>query len=353
MSEITSEPPLTGVRVVHVGSHLGNYLAKLLMDLGADVVRVDILSVNPDQVSPFFRVGQRTACPERLEAELAGADLLITSGGPAELDRLGLTPGRLRERFPRLVHVALSPYGQDGPYADRPASDLTLLAAGGLLYLAGDPDRAPVRPVGEQSAIVTDLHAAVGALIALLVAEESGAGQLVDVSAQEAVTHSLENAAQYYDLEGVVRCRTGSTSAEAANGLFECADGWVYLVAGIGGSPLGWPGLVEWLEAEGVDGAAALRAERWQDQRWRRTAPAIAEFRELFQAFTRNRSKADLYEDGQRHGVSLAPVSTPEDLLANPQLRARRFFRTVQVDEEPVVVPGPPYRFDGMALGPR
>jgi len=246
----------------------------------------------------------------------------------------------------------MSPYGLDGPHADRPATDLTLLPAGGLLQLAGQPDRAPVRPAGEQSGIATGLHATVGALIALYERADSGAGQIVDVSAQQAVAHSLENAVQYADLEGVVRGRTAGTATEVANGLFRCRDGWVYLVAGIGGTPLGWDGLVGWLDGAGID-VDILREPRWQDAAWRRTPDAADRFRRIFEGFTAGQGKAELYEAGQRHGVSLAPVATPADLLVSPQLAARGFFRTVDVAGQPVTVPGPPYRFAGLDVGPR
>jgi crotonobetainyl-CoA:carnitine CoA-transferase CaiB-like acyl-CoA transferase len=69
--------------------------------------------------------------------------------------------------------------------------------------------------------------------------------------------------------------------------------------------------------------------------------------------FTVTRDKAELYEAGQRHGVSLAPVAIPADLLESPQLAARGFFRDVEVAGRRMTVPGPPYRFAGLDVGPR
>jgi benzylsuccinate CoA-transferase BbsE subunit len=360
--------PLAGVRVVDVTDRLGRYPGRLFADLGAEVVRVQVPGSRAAELEGaeldadfvFSILVQRLVelDPDRpadaaeLEELLADADLLITDEGPAALAARGLDPVALAARHPRLVHVAMSPYGLDGPWADRPATDLTLLAAGGLLQLAGTPDRAPVRPAGEQSGIATGLHAAVGALLALYERGGSGAGQVVDVSAQQAVAHSLENAVQYVDLEGVVRGRTAGTATEVANGLFRCRDGWIYLVAGIGGTPLGWDGLIGWLAGAGVE-VDELATSRWQDAAWRRTLEAADEFRLIFEAFTATRDKAELYEAGQRHGVSLAPVATPADLLESPQLAARGFFRDVDVAGRRVTVPGPPYRFAGMDVGPR
>lgn len=368
----SSDLPLSDVRVLDLTGDLGWLPGRLLADLGADVVRVRAPWAGLDpRRGPQIEVGDGTtlgaeyvvatlgqrveqldpaepAGARRLAALLDGADMLLTDEASERLGAWGRELGRER---PGLVRVAITPYGFDGPYADRPATDLTLLAAGGLLNLAGEHDRAPVHPAGGLASFASGLHATVGGLIALLEREDSGKGQVVDVSAQQAVAHSLENAIQYADLEGVVRGRTAG-KPEAGNGLFRCRDGWIYLVAGVGGTPLGWPGLLAWLEEFGID-TTDLASSRWQDTGWRRTAEAAESFRELFEAFTSDRAKAELYESGQRHRVSLAPVATPADLLASPQLVERGFFRTVPAGVGRITVPGAPYRFDGADVGPR
>jgi benzylsuccinate CoA-transferase BbsE subunit len=369
----SADLPLSDLRVVDLTGDLGWLPGRLLADLGAEVVRVrtprtgldprrgpdveiaDGVTLGADYL--VATLGQRVeqfdpaepAGARRLAELLDGADLLLTDQAPEQLAEWA--PVLDRER-PRLVHVAISPYGLDGPYAERPATDLTLLAAGGLLNLAGQPDRAPVHAAGGLAGFAGGLHATVGALIALLERNDSGEGQLVDVSAQQAVTHSLENAIQYADLQGFVRGRTAGTPTEAGDGLFRCQDGWIYLVAGLGGTPLGWPGLLSWLEEYGID-TTDLASDRWQDRDWRRSLEAATSFRELFEAFTSAHPKAELYESGQRHRVSLAPVATPSDLLANPQLVERGFFRTVPAGDRRITVPGAPYRFDGVDVGPR
>ncbi|MEV5838360.1 CoA transferase [Nocardia sp. NPDC052112] len=365
--------PMRGVRVVDLSTSLGSYVGRLYADLGAEVIRPEPIGGHPDRqigaaVLPrysaewiFHNVGKRSIEIADLASGLrsptltnllASAQVLITSESPANLRSAGLDPHDIAARFPSLTHINVSPYGLNGPWADRPADDLALLAAGGLLGLAGDPDRAPVRPVGRQSAVAASLHAAIGGLIALLADEDSGHGQLVDVSAQEAVTHSLENAIQYYDLEGEIRSRAGSNPKEAGTGLFACRDGYIYVVGGLGGRPLGWDGLIEWLDEAGVTEARILAENRWRDRLWRRTPEAINEFRRLLEQLTTPRTKRELYEDGQRHGVSVAPVSMPEDLLENPQLQARHYFREVEVEGHRVRIPGAPYRFAELSVGP-
>lgn len=359
MTAINHDGPLTGVTVIDFTTALGEYAGRLLADLGADVLRIEP-SATPDQVRyrhAFMNAGKRIRRTDpstsELDTLLDAAAMLITSEGPAALRAKGMDPAELADRHPHLVHVAISPFGLTGPYADRPAGDLTLLAAGGLLALAGDPDREPVRAWGEQTSVIAGVHAATAALIALHVAETQACGQTVDVSVQEAVAHSIENAAQYFDLEGVVRRRVGAGPREAGTGLFRCADGWVYLVGGLGGSPLAWDAIAEWLIEVGVDGAEDLGADCWRQPDWRRSTQACNRFRDLFEGFAAIRTKAELFGSGQKRGISIAPVATPEDLLGDPQLVARDYFRIVGVEGFAATIPGPPYRFGTSNVGPR
>jgi benzylsuccinate CoA-transferase BbsE subunit len=368
-----SPTPLEGIRVIDLSTSLGTYAGRLLADLGADVIKVEPPGGAPERSIPpltedgislpfaFTEAGKRSVVldgpeigrsTEQLERLLGTAQILLTSEGPGVLRRRGLHPEDVTRRHPGLIHVSVSPFGLTGPWADRPASDLTLLAAGGLLALAGEADLPPVRAFGNQTSVISGVHAATAALIAVLVLEETGQGQIVDVSAQEAVAHSLENAVQYVDLEQTVRHRAGSGPVEAGTGLFACSDGWIYLVGGLGGLPLAWDSITDWLESAGVEEAAQLNEPQWRERGWRRSEEAVRTFRDLFERFAAHRTKRDLYEDGQSRGISIAPVSTPEDLLNSPQLVERGFFRPVTVNGRTLAFPGSPYRFDGMDVAP-
>ncbi len=134
---------------------------------------------------------------ERLVQLLAGADIFIESFDPGTLDPLGLGYPALRELFPALVYVSVTPFGQDGPHAATPATELTLEAAGGLIGLQGDGDRPPL-PVGlPQAAFHAGAQAATDAVVALHASRQSGAGQHLDVSMQAAVVWTLMNATGY------------------------------------------------------------------------------------------------------------------------------------------------------------
>jgi benzylsuccinate CoA-transferase BbsE subunit len=366
MPHTDTSAPLEGITVLDATTSLGWYAGRLLADLGAEVVRLEgARTADAGPATDFRRIflhaGKRILTVDwedeyqrvAVERLLATTQILLTSEGPAALTARDLHPAEVTRRHRLLVHVSISPFGLTGPYADRPASDLTLLAAGGLLALAGDPDREPVRAWGEQSAVIAGAHATAAALIALHVLETEGVGQSVDLSAQEAVAHSLENAVQYLDLEGVVRTRAGAGPQEAGTGLFRCADGWIYVVGGLGGKPLAWDAIVEWLVDGDLPEAEVLGQDQWQRPEWRRTPQACTGFRDLFETFAAARTKQELFESGQRRGISVAPVATPADLMTDPQLAAREFFRTIRVDDTPVVVPGSPYRFGASDVRPR
>src|SRR5690606_25264947 len=100
-----------------------------------------------------------------------------------------------------LVMTSITPFGQHGPYAQWQGTDLTAMGLGGMLYLGGYTDTAPMAACGEQAIGAANLFAAVATIAAVFEAEISCAGQHVDVAMQECVVMGMENAVQFYDLE--------------------------------------------------------------------------------------------------------------------------------------------------------
>ena len=348
---------LSHLRVVEVGDDIGAYAGKLFAELGASVVRVsttdlEVLEAPQFDPDPFVqdflhrskRRVQLSADPaartDALARLIGSADVLLEAGPPDLLERLGIPA-----RHPCLVRASLirtriTPYGIDGDRAQDPVSDLVCSASAGFLFLGGWPDRAPTRAHGDQSWRMASLHAAVGAMLALFEREESGLGQQVDVSAEEAVATALENALQFFDLEGTVRTRTGAGYDEAGTGVYACADGYVYVMVGRLSTARGWASLLDFLDEAEAAGASVLRREEWSDQRYRKTARAQKEFRTVFEQFAANWRKKELYVEAQRRGIAICPINTPDDLLEDEHLLAREFF--LEVDGARVV--GAPYR---------
>src|SRR5690606_31216975 len=154
-----------------------------------------------------------------------------------------------------LVYTSITPFGQTGPYTSFVADDLTLLALGGMLYLGGYADGIPVSAYGQQAYMAASVFAAVATRGALLTAEETGEGEHVDVSAQECVVMAMENAIQFFELEGTVRKRYGGQQRQAGSGVFPCKDGYFVLLAGGIAANRFWKRFLGWMADESVEGS--------------------------------------------------------------------------------------------------
>lgn len=352
--------PYSGVRILDLTFRYGRYATRLFADLGAEVIRVEPPAGLPDRhpafpgenapnhAFAFFNASKQSVVVDlddpagrrRFDALLAGAHaVFVERDGP-----LYHEVSTLRAANPGAVITAVSPYGMTGPLADAPASDLTLQAAGGIAWMSGRIEREPLRlPLG-QSEMVGSVYAAAATAIALLDAERTGAGHLIDVSVQEAIAHSLQNAIQVYDLEGRVAIRGGEGTRDATEDIFPCRDGYIFLASppALAGS---WRALVAWMVEAGHPAGAEFRHERWADRVWRLGREAKEIFREHFSDFTAGYTKQEITEAAIARRIVMGPVSRIADLLDDEQLAHRNFFARVASDGgQQTVFPGAPYR---------
>jgi benzylsuccinate CoA-transferase BbsE subunit len=364
---------LEGLRVLDVSGPMGNYSGKLFADMGADVILVEPTQGTELRREPPFIDGVAgterslnfayqntskrgicldldTASGQHLFRELAAtADLVIETAPPGWMAARGMGYDDLAKRRPSICVASITPYGQTGPYAQMQATDLVGLAMGGLLHMGGYRDAAPTQAHGDQAFKCAAMYGAVAAMLAVSEAELTGQGQHVDISMQESVTLALENAAQTYDLEGVIRQRPLGDQRFAGYGLFECKDGYIFLGSrGIGNSPA-WSRSMEWFKDDGMVGAERLLGPEWSDLDYLKGDEARDVFADLFMTWSRQKTKAWLYTEGQKRGIPLAPVSTPADLLENPQLQARGHFVpfTHPLLKQAALMPGAPYVMSG------
>jgi len=361
---------LAGLRVLEIASPVTSYCGKMFADLGADVILIEPPGGSRLRREPPFiadRPGiERSLAfaycstskrgltldldPEAGRALFrklaADADLILEGEKPGTMAQRGLGYGDLEPLNRRLVMASISPFGQTGPYSHYEGEDLIGLAMGGLLYLGGYPDAAPTRVYGEQAFLAAAMYGAVAAMLALTDAEFTGEGQHVDVSMQECMVMSMETAVQYYDLEGAIRTRYAGEQRFAGTGVFECKDGYIYMMAaGIGANKF-WGLSLQWLVDERVAGVERLQGEQWGEIEYVRSDEAKRIFAEVFGPWAKTRTKAELYHEGQRRHIPLAPVNTPADILDSPQLKHRQYFVRVPhpLREEPLAMPGAPYR---------
>jgi benzylsuccinate CoA-transferase BbsE subunit len=359
---------LAGVRVLDLTANYAAYAGRLLADLGADVVRVEppqgssVRKLAPHQRGPagvsfahaFLDAGKRSVTldlagaggREQFARLAAGSDVVIETPSAATPAAEAVDLEFIRARNPGLVVVSISPFGGGGPYAGYEATDLTLLAAGGLLSLGGYADSEPLAVHGEQAMLASGIFGAVAALAALYERTQSGKGRWIEVSGQECVAFALEDAVAEWSINARVRRRQGDTAREAGTGIYPCRDGHVSLVAGRLGTARAFVALREWVASSGTPGGAELRAPQWRDFEYRQSPEGIARFAEIFGAFCRTRGKEELYREGQAHQIAIAPVNTIADVVADAQLRANSYFES-QFDAglgKDVIFPGPPYR---------
>ncbi len=307
----------------------GSFAAKLLADLGAEVVRVELADATGPQRAPRTADGTSLHYLQRnlgksvveladtdLDGLLSGADIAFhsdaaTAGSAEELSR----------RHPHLVVVAMTPFGLAGPTAQWQATELVAQSLAGVVYRSGVPELPPVSAPGSYC---EDVGAAVGALagvLALWDVRRGGRGQLIDLSTILALAHSTDMSLPLWSQLRFSAARSGA----GLYPLFECTDGLARLVLPM--SPGEWRSLISWLGSP----------PEWTGAAWEQPmlgagerAEIVARLPERFAAGTR----AELAADGDASGLRITPVLTPAEVLSNEHSVARGTFTEVSVGKQ-------------------
>ncbi len=253
MNAAATPLPLANLKVVEMGTLIaGPYCARLLAEFGAEVVKIE----TPGEGDPLRKwrqlhegnslwwyaqarnkksVAVNLKSPEgqQVVRDLAAkADIVVENFRPGTMEKWGLGYDALSKANPGLVMVRLSGFGQSGPYKDRPGFGAIGESMGGMRYITGYPDRAPVRvgiSIGDSLAA---MFGVIGALTAIHHRATSGKGQVVDVALYEAVFAMMESMLPEYGMGGNVRERTGSAlPGIVPSNTYLCGDG-KYVVIG-------------------------------------------------------------------------------------------------------------------------
>ncbi len=349
--------PLDGITVLDLAGPPGQYCTKLLGQLGADVIKIEPPGGDLSRsLGPFFK---GVPHPERslrwfyyntnkrsvtldLKTDIdiaifrslaAEADIIVESNAPGAMGKIGLSFEDLKLANPCLIYVSITPFGQNGPWRDLKSSDLVTCALGGLLYVCGWPDKPPVRMAGEQSYHLASLHGAAATLIALYQRQFTGAGQHVDVSMHECIPPTLMSTIPGYVETGEISRRKGDQRTLAANGLFDCADGFVDVRL----RNHRWDDFVGWLNSENT--AGDLTEEKWKDPWYRIEPESVKHIDAIVAGFMRTRNRQELYDGGVKRGLEVAPINTAADIARDPQLIARNFFVNVEHEQLHTTLP--------------
>lgn len=334
------------LRVLDLTDELAYQGARLLVGLGADVLRPVTGGAGQAPLAERLHWHAGKRCLPVPDAPLAiallddlaaGADVVLESGQLATLRGVRHDRSEPESRWPGTVHVVVTPFGLTGPRRNWTADDLITAAAGGMAWLCGRRDGSPQAPPRRQASQVAGMHAAIAALLGVLAADRDGDGQLVDVSAQEAVAATLETGAIAWIHARRYPSRNGGVYEHVAHRLFATADG--YVAGGYSGSDRMWTDLLGWLAEEGQ--AADLTEERWSDPgyRWAHRDHVDA----VVARFTARRAARAIAEEARRRALPWAEVAAPAELLTNPQLLDREFFTVIETLNGPIRDVGFPF----------
>ena len=379
---------LEGVRVVEFCDEIGSYCGRLLGDLGAEVIKVEPPGGGIQRMTPPFYKGVEgpdtsiafwvhntskksvvldldTEAGRRSARTLAlSAEIVLEDRPVGYLAARGLGYDALSAEKPSLVYTSVTGFGQTGPHAGYAYTDIIGQAMGGIMTLAGELADPPNIIYGNQANISASLHASQGTLLALLHAEATGEGQIVDVSAQEALSMSQETAMGTWDFQKRNRVRTGELGMLPVRlpgaGVYQAKDGWVsLLVVAPGGAD--FPELVDWMREKGL--AEDLDEEPYASfthkltmgmitqiigspQSVAESAPLMEHIQGVLRRFIASMPAREAYEEGQGRRLLVGIVSTPKDLAENTQLRARDWYQPMPFDYLGATIEfmGPPYR---------
>ena len=371
MVTVSSDPgparaprPLEGIRVVEVGQLIaGPFAGSVLAYFGAEVVKVEppgrgdairgwralrngtsyfwrMLGRNKKSVTLSLRTEEGRALVKRL---IEGADVVIENFRSGAMEGWGLGPDEFKESNPALVYARVSGYGQTGPYSRRPGYASVCEGIGGFRYLNGFPGDAPVRPNLSLGDTLAGLHAALGILLALVERGKSSRGQLVDVAIYESVFNVLESVVPEYDGAGLVREPSGTTlTGIVPTNTYPCRDGRHVIIGGNGDAiyrrlmrAAGRADLAD--DPRLADNAGRVEHEKLIDG-------ALAEW-------TRGLDSADVLAQLEEADVPSGPIYSVADIMEDPHYQAREMFHRVEIDGEPLVLPGMSPRLDATPGG--
>ncbi|HKX95392.1 MAG TPA: CoA transferase [Methylibium sp.] len=328
---MSAAAPLAGITVLDFSELLpGPFFTQNLAEMGARVIKIErppggdnarrmgpggFEAVNRGKLSLLADLKDE-AQRARVHELVAQADVLVESYRPGVMARLGLDYASLRERFPRLVYVSLSGYGQEGPWARLPGHDINYLAAAGALAVSGEPGGPPAQNFGLPAAdLCGSMYALSSTLAALLQRERTGSGQHLDVALADCVLHWMNPRLGAYRADGAgsLERQRASTQLKPAYGSFRCRDGQHLSVAAL--EDHFWARLCGVLDmGEFADEAyCTLGARKKQAQAINdRIAQQLAGL-----------DSAEAFETMARNDLPVAPVVAPSELAALPQFAQR------------------------------
>lgn len=353
-SQTGESGPLAGVRVIELGQYIsGPYAAKVLADLGAEVIKVESENGDPMRrwegrahMSPQFAAynrGKRSVVLDLKSSKgidsvyqlIDSADVLIDNFRPGVMARLGIGAEQVRERNPRIITCSITGFGTSGPYSLRPAYDTVISAVGGM-YSQVVP-ASTIRPMGPAfSDLLSGMSAAQAVLAALYARQLSGVGEHVEVSMVGALVDFLtESASAFLETGQVALPDSRPRRAQAYACLAE--DGKAFVVH-MSVPEKFWTGLLDVLE----------HPELAEDPRFSTREARVRNYDELdivLKQITATRPREFWMSRLAAHDIPHGPLNDMGDLFDDPQVRSMNLIEEIDGPDGSVRVPAPATRF--------
>ncbi len=342
-----SNQPLDDIKVIELATMVsGPYCAKLLADLGADVIKVESPQGDPARsFGPFPKSGphrERSALFLYNNTSKRGitldlrtsegivefkrliqwADVLIDNHPPDVLENAGLGWETLHLMNPALVYTSITPYGRTGPRAGFKAGELTIMHAGGLANLlparSVDVDHPPVKLGGFQAAYHGAIAAALATLAVVTNRSKTGGGKLIDISLQEVILAMVSpnvSSSRYHDATW-----SRVPDRPPAMGRMETKDGYIQFGAADDHH------FRAFREAAGKPDW--LAGDEWDNRDYRFFH--LMDIAPQMDAWMLEQKKEDLHQSLGKRGIPIGPLNTAKEVMENRQYLARKYF--VEVD---------------------
>ena len=342
---------LSGLRIIELGTDVAAaYAARLCAIYGADVITVappqghtvrhfppwpgNFEDPEKSLLFAYLGISKRSVCldlnnPEdvsHIREMVLTADGIFDSYLPGKLADLGIDLDELADEKPRLVVAHITPYGQNGPRANWSASALTAAAAGGQMYLAGDPDKPPMLTAGHQAHYQTGVQAFGAMLTGLYAASATGTGDILDLSIQEVQAATLEGGGPVSLWYAGEQFRGGNTP-RAQWGVYECADGWI----GVAAMPRQTNSVLDVIGHGDLKNDPLFSQGGWNPEANELLGVLIADF-------AMPRTAAEIFEMASEFRAPFSLIPTPAELLEWPHHKETGFWKEV---DHPVLGPHP------------
>lgn len=358
--------------------------AKLLADLGADVIKIEKPGGSPSRVGPFYKdipdpeksllwfaynTNKRSITldietkdgQELFKKLVKTADVVMECFEPGYMADLGLDYNALCEIKPDIIMTSISLFGQNGPKAHYKGCDLTAWASGGMVWMSGEAGRPPLQVSFPQAFLHGGAEGASGTVAALYHRAMTGEGQFVDVSIQECVIRTLNNTPPMWELNQFNPSRCGMSLVVPPHNLilrndFKAKDGYILMFV-MGGAGGGFAdssrNLVAWMDEDCMAPDWLKNLEWVNEFDASKPIQALADrVHDAVEAFTMTKSKMGFFDEAMKRRILAAPVSNVKDIREFPQLESRDFWTKVTHPElgDTLTYIGPPIKMSETPL---